>query len=106
MKAIDKGILLRVFCAALLLAAALGIAGCGKAYSRDEFNKLVMHKTPAEVKSAVGEPAWINDGKPITWIYHDKTFDSTTKKEDDKVSITFGQDTASGQEKVVDIRFE
>ena len=106
MKAMDKGVLLRVFSAALVVLAVLGISGCGKAYSRDEFNQLVMHKSQAEVKNVLGEPAWINDGKPVMWVYHDKTFDAANKKDDDKVSLTFAPDAATGQEKVIDIRFE
>ena len=46
---------------------------------------MVMHKSPADVKATLGEPAWINDGKPLMWIYHDKTFDAA-KKVDDQVS--------------------
>ena len=107
MKAIDKGVLLRIISAVLLIFAVLEIGGCGKSYSRDEFSKLVMHKSAAEVKSALGEPAWINEGKPVTWIYHRKTFDAANQnKDDDKVSLILVPDAATGQENVIDVRFE
>ena len=107
MKANDKSVLLRVFGAAIIIFAAMGIAGCGKTYSRDDFNKLVVNKSESEVKSAVGEPAWINDGKPTTWIYHSKTFDAANQnKSDSKASLTFGPDAAGGQEKVIEVRYE
>ena len=106
MKVIDKGNLLPIFSAVLLIVAVLGIAGCGKRYSHDEFSQLTMHKSQAEVKTTLGEPAWINDGKPVMWIYHGKTFDSAKNKDDDKVSLTFAPDAATGQERVIDIRFD
>jgi len=106
MKALEKGVLFRAFGAVLLLAV-FGIAGCGKSYSRNEFSQLVMHKTEAEVKSALGEPAWINEGKPVTWIYHRKTFDAANQnKEDDKVSLIFAPDVPTGQDKVIDVKFD
>ncbi len=106
MRANDKGVSLRIFSVALLIFSVLGIASCGKRYSRDEFNQLAMHKSQAEVKTALGEPAWINDGKPVMWIYHDKTFDAAKNNDDDKVSLTFAPDAANGQDKVIDIRFD
>ena len=107
MNAIDKSVLLRIFSAALLIFAVLGTAGCGKTYSHDEFSRLVMHKSAAEVKSALGEPAWISEGKPVTWVYHRKTFDAANQnKSDDKVSLIIAPDAATGEDKVVEVRFD
>lgn len=85
----------------------LGLAGCGKTYNHDEFSKLVMHKSEAEVRSALGEPSWINDGKPVTWMYYRKTYDAANQNKDDyKASLKFAPDAATGQDKVVDVQFE
>lgn len=29
-----------------------------------------MYETEVGVRSALGEPLWINDGKPVTWMYY------------------------------------
>ena len=105
MRTIGKGVVSRIFGAALTILAVIGIAACGKTYGREEFSKMVMHKSPAEVTAAVGEPAWINDGKPSMWLYRNKTFDAA-KKDDHQVTLTFAIDATTGQETVVDVRFE
>ena len=101
-----KSVVLRLGGAMVVALAVLSMSGCGKSYSHDEFNALVMHKSEAEVKQVLGEPAWINDGKPAMWVYHGKTFDAANNKKDDKVSLTFGAEGSAGEQKVVDIRFD
>ena len=101
MNSTDNGLLLRLFNAALLLFLLLGLAGCGKDYSREQFTQLTMHKTEAEVRNALGEPARISDGKPKTWYYYGKTYNAANQNKDDySASLKFAPDAASGQDGV------
>jgi len=106
MRADDKSLLLSIFHAALVLFVLVGLAGCGKNYSRDQFTQMAMHKTEAEVRGVFGEPSWISDGNPKTWIYYHKTFDVANQNKDDyKASLKFAPDAAAGSDKVVNVEF-
>lgn len=92
-----------MFYAALLVFVALGFNGCGEDYSRTKFKQMVMNKTEAQVKEAVGEPLLVKDGK---WYYFRITFDSKNdNKEDYKASLTFKKDPTTGQNVVSGVEF-
>ncbi len=82
---------------------ALGLNGCGEEYSRTKFKQLVMNKTEAQVKEAVGEPLLVKDGR---WYYFRITYDGKNEnKEDYKASLTFKKDAATGQNIVSGVDF-
>lgn len=81
---------------ATVAKAEMAKAEAGKAgatrrtYTRDEFQRLVLDKTPAEVTSAVGEPDERSDvnGIPL-WVYRKCTRDPVTGKIDNTASLQF-----------------
>lgn len=103
MKMTDKKVSFRSFSAALLIFAVLGFAGCGEDYTRAKFSQLVMDKTEAEVKTAVGEPNLI---KGDQWFYFRRTFNAKNEnKADYKATLTFALDKATGQRTVHGVEF-
>src|SRR4051794_10352003 len=99
----SKHVTCRIFCGALLTAAL--IAGCSKDYSHEQFRQLVIDKSPAEVRSAVGEPSLIRQGNPVTWQYYRRTYDRQ-HNDDYRASIQFERDPKTGQDKAVKIEFD
>ena len=84
----------------------VGLTGCAKDYSRDQFTQLTLHKTESEVRTAVGEPSWISDTKPKTWTYYRRTFNAKDNNKDDyKATLKFATDSATGQDRVVNVEF-
>lgn len=71
--------------------AANGIASPErKIYTRAEFKKIVVGKTPDEVLKAVGKPTSTQEnGDRITWYYDDVTRDPVTEKLDVSVQLVF-----------------
>lgn len=61
-------------------------ATSGKVYSRDEFSKLVVGKTPAEVIAVLGKPDSTqersNESGSPTWYFYSRTRDPATGKVD------------------------
>jgi hypothetical protein len=55
-----------------------------KVYSRDEFKRLVLGKSPEEVIAAVGRPASFHneDDEPIRWHYSQRALNPATGKAD------------------------
>ena len=63
--------------------------GQKKTYTRDEFRKLVVGKTEAEVIAAVGRPDGTqNYGTPF-WFYHGVTVDEVSGKTDTSAQLVF-----------------
>lgn len=61
-----------------------------KTFSRDEFKQLVIGKTEAEVKAAVGGPDKTSDnGHAVCWEYKQRTVDPTTGKTDRLILVFF-----------------
>src|SRR4051812_49235726 len=97
----------RAFGVAMMVAAIFALSGCGKTYSRSEFNQMVMHKTEDQVRSVLGEPSYVSDGKPLTWMYYRKTFNAGNQnKEDYRAVLKFSTDGASHQHTVTDVEYD
>lgn len=98
----------------LLLLAPLSLAGCGfrpavppsqtaaataakpteseaKRYTRDEFRKMLMGKTQAEVIEVAGKPDTTQDFGSPTWYYKRVTADPVTGKPDYSAQVVFGK---------------
>lgn len=61
-----------------------------KAYTRDEFRKLVLNKTADEVIKAVGKPDSTSElGDSVWWYYKNVTTDPITGKTDQSVQLAF-----------------
>lgn len=61
-----------------------------KTYTRDEFRKLVVGKTPDEVIAAVGRPDSTQDsGRDPTWYYDSRTRDPVSGKIDFHAQVIF-----------------
>jgi hypothetical protein len=60
------------------------------AFTREEFETLVMGKTPDEVAAAAGEPTFkIRGGGALTWTYWGRTADPATGKADPQTVVRF-----------------
>lgn len=66
-------------------------------YMREDFRKLVLGKTPAEVIAAVGRPDSTGDisGVGAMWYYKNRTKDSVSGKLDTSAQIVFSNGVAS-----------
>lgn len=62
-----------------------------KAVSRNEFRRLVIGKTPAQVIAAVGKPDQTTEsnGVPSMWLYRNRTRDLVTGKVDSSAALFF-----------------
>jgi hypothetical protein len=78
--------------AARAAKAGTAKAGTKRVWTRDEFRKLVMGKTPDEVVAAVGQPDGTDEdgGRPV-WTYRGRTKDPGTGKTDAAVSVRFAR---------------
>lgn len=57
---------------------------------RDEFKKSILGKTESQVLDLLGQPVYTNEvGPSKMWQYEGRTFDPTTGKTDNRVSIFF-----------------
>ena len=64
------------------------VGDSSKKYTREEFTKLVMGKTEAEVIKAVGRPESTDEAEPILWRYSNLVLNPATGKYD-KASVYF-----------------
>jgi predicted Zn finger-like uncharacterized protein len=61
-----------------------------RTYTRDEFRKLVIGKTPEQVIAAVGQPDSKRElGGAVFWVYRDMTIDPVSKKLDLSINVNF-----------------
>ena len=98
-----------MFCAAFLAIAVLATAGCGDVYVHEEFDKLTMNKSEAEVQTTIGKPTSVDANNPahVTWTYYSKTFDiDNQNKRDSKTVLVFEPDPASKKLKVVKVEYQ
>lgn len=58
-------------------------------YTRDEFRKLVVGKTPDEVIAAVGKPDDTSESGSVSWTYMYRTKDPITGKTDVSAIVVF-----------------
>ncbi len=106
---INKGGLSRILGTALLTIAMLVMAGCGDVYLHEQFDKLILNKSEAEVQSAIGKPTSVDSNNParVTWTYYAKTVDVENKnKPDVKTVLIFAPDPVSKKLKVVKIEYQ
>ena len=104
-----KGVLLRSLRTALFVIATLALAGCGDVYVHEEFNKLAMNKSDAEVKESLGKPTSIDATNPqhVLWTYYSKTFDvDNQNKRDIKAVVIFEPDPATKTLKAVKVEYQ
>ena len=81
-----------VFWATERTAAPTTPVAPAKTYTRDEFRKLVLGKTPQQVIELLGKPESTGDdkeGKPSHYLYDKITYDTTTQKPDGRIGIWF-----------------
>ena len=105
----NKEVLIRSLGAALFATATLMLAGCGEVYVHEEFDKLTMNKSDAEVQSAIGKPTAVDANNPahVTWTYYSKTFDiENQNKRDIKAVVIFEPDPATKKLKVVKVEYQ
>jgi outer membrane protein assembly factor BamE (lipoprotein component of BamABCDE complex) len=75
---------------AVIQPAGEKVGDSKRIYTRDEFRKLVMGKTPDEVIAAVGKPDHTQKGEPGTfWYYTERTRDPATGKMDRNARLAF-----------------
>ena len=106
---IGKEFLSRILGTALLAIAMLVTAGCGDVYLHEQFDKLVMSKSEAEVQSAIGKPTAVDSNNParVTWTYYSKTADiENQNKRDVKTVLIFEPDQTTKKLKVVKIEYQ
>ena len=60
----NNSVSLRKFSAALVAVTALVMTGCGDVYVHEEFDKLTMNKSDAEVTTAIGKPTAVDANDP------------------------------------------
>jgi hypothetical protein len=61
-----------------------------RTYTRDEFRKLLIGKTPEQVIAAVGQPDSKRElGGAVFWVYRDMTIDPVTRKLDLSINVNF-----------------
>ena len=105
----NKGVLIRSLGTALFALATLALVGCGEVYVHEEFNKLAMNKSDAEVQESLGKPTSVdaNDPKHVMWTYYSKTFDvDNQNKRDIKAVVIFEPDPATKKLKVVKVEYQ
>lgn len=105
----NNSVSLRKFSAALVAVTALVMTGCGDVYVHEEFDKLTMNKSDAEVTTAIGKPTAVdaNDPKHVVWTYYSKTFDvENQNKRDIKVTLILEPDATTSHLKVVKVEYQ
>ena len=106
---LNKGVLLRSLATALFAIATLALAACGDVYVHEEFNKLAMNKSDAEVQESLGKPTSVDATNPqhVLWTYYSKTFDvENQNKRDIKAVVVFEPDPATKKLKVVKVEYQ
>jgi hypothetical protein len=95
--------------AAILVAAAVVLTGCGERVTRDEFNTNVMHKSTKEVAKRFGDPVAVENGPgTIKWVYTSKTLNvsDTGWSVDPKTIVVFTQPTPDGAATAAEVVYE
>lgn len=95
--------------AAILVAAAVVLTGCGERVTRDEFNSNVMHKSTKEVAKRFGNPEAVeNEPGTIKWVYTSKTLNvsDTGWSVDPKTIVVFSQPTPESTATVAEVVYE
>ena len=93
----------------LALIALAILAACGDLYGHEELQKLVMNRPVAEVETALGKPASVDDSNParVVWTYNSLTYDiENQNKRDSKTILVLAPDTATKQLKVIELKYE
>lgn len=103
------GVLPRGLGTAVCAIAMLLMAGCGDVYVHEEFDKLTMRKSEAEVVSLIGKPVSVDANNPahVVWTYYAKTFDiENQNKRDIKAVVIFEPDAASHELRVIKVEYQ
>jgi hypothetical protein len=90
------------------LVGSVALAGCAEIYTRDDFTAKVTGKSMEDVRSAVGKPLKVDEGKAgaVTWTYEGRTIDIENKNSRDNRAILVFTTPADGQPRVSEVRFE
>ena len=95
--------------AAMLVAASIGLAGCGERVTREEFSTNVLHKSTKEVSKRFGDPAAVEEGpESIKWVYTSKTLNVSDSgwSVDPKTIVVFTKPSAEGAATAAEILYQ
>ena len=99
----------RSFALALLVSAALVLAGCGQSggYQRGIFTGYVVDTPEDEIISKIGKPDRIDaaESNSPKWVYNKKTFDPDNMNTPDNETILVFKRDAGGKLKVAEVTF-